>query len=937
MTDLVGSRWWKFDFHTHTPFSTDTPWHSLAGEDELTPSAWLRKYMEAEIDCVAITDHNGAGWVDKLAAEYRQLAERPPSWFRPCVLFPGVEISVNQGFHILGIFAPLTTTDSIHETLALCGYNGRKGDPQVRTEKSCQDVVKIIRGRGGICIPAHIDIANGLFAASDSGQVNADSQTIRQIWECNCFDAVEIRDPNWQPPGLWNDLRSELAVVVGSDCDNFRGERLPGDHFTWVKMGQPSFEGLQLALHDGNGTSVVRGETVADPNVHASPIIESVAIDNLKLMGRSSGAMKSPFSPWLTALIGGRGSGKSTIIDSLRILFDRVGDLPKDMQPEFAEFQRIAPEKGKRGLLLHDTSISAIVLKNSTRFRLTWTTKSGETIIEREAASDVWEQDDGDVRQRFRVRILSQKEVYEISRDPHALTNLIDQSEGLRLNDWRERRSQLHAKFKRLRNDQRELESKIQPKQRLLGELGDTNIQLKVFEEGDNRQVLLDYQRRGRQERILDGQIQDVGRLEESIRGLIEEIAPNDFDEEQFDRDVQSDASAIKLIEDAVAKQQSAAAALRGMADDLQAFAIQWRSELNSTSWATMKKRVDERYEAVVSELTEAGVQDPNQYRKLVQQRALIEGELKQIDEFEKRLFEIKSESLECLKEIAGHRKEISQRRIDFLRETLTDNHFVRASVVPFGSSATECETEFRRRVGCDQGFERDILGNENYTGAIGHLFAALPTEQHERSRVLDERLSTLKQGIEEMAAGADSKEYCTQSFAKRMARLSPEQLDDVLLWFPDDVLKVEYCHDRSRRRWMPIEQGSPGQRSAAILAFLLSNETCPILLDQPEDDLDNHLIYDLIVQQIREKKSQRQIVTATHNPNIVVNGDAELVLAMDATTGQCKVNPQRSGSLQDPKVRAEVCDVMEGGRQAFQKRYKRIMLPAPADGGRHV
>ncbi|TWU39995.1 hypothetical protein Q31b_33110 [Novipirellula aureliae] len=937
MTEIIGSRWWKFDFHTHTPFSTDTPWHSLAGADELSPSAWLRKYMEAKIDCIAVTDHNGAGWVDKLAAEYRKLEENPPEWFRSLTLFPGVEISVNQGFHILGIFSPLTTTDSIHELLAVCGYMGLKGDPQVRTEKSCQDVVKIIRDRGGICIPAHVDIDNGLFAASETGQVSGDSQTIRQIWECNCFDAVEIRDPNWQPPGLWNDLRSELAVVVGSDCHNFRGERLPGQHFTWVKMGEPSFEGLQLALHDGNGTSIVRGETDADPNAHATPIIESVAINNLKLMGRSSGAMTTPLSPWLTALIGGRGSGKSTIIDSLRILFDRVGDLPKDMQSEFAEFQRIAPEKDKRGLLLEDTSISAIVLKNAARFRLTWTTTSGETKIERETAPDVWELDDGDVRQRFRVRVLSQKEVYEISRDPHALTNLIDQSEGLRLNDWREKRSQLHAKFKRLRNDQRELDSKIQPKQRLLGELGDVNIQLKVFEEGDNRQVLLDYQRRGRQERILDDQIEDVGRLEESIRGLVEEVAPNDFDEEQFDRDVQSDASAVKLIEEAVAKQQAAAASLRAIADDLQAFAIQWRSELSSTAWATTKKRVDERYEAVVSELTEAGVQDPNQYRKLVQQRALIEGELKQIGESEKRLAEIQVESRDCLREIAGHRREISQRRIEFLRDTLADNQFVRASVVPFGATADACETEFRRRVGCDQGFERDILGNENYTGAIGHLFTALPTEQEERSRVLDERLFELKSGVEEMAVGGDSKEYCTQSFAKRMAKLSPEQLDNVLLWFPDDVLKVEYCHDRSRNRWMPIEQGSPGQRSAAILAFLLSNETCPILLDQPEDDLDNHLIYDLIVQQIREKKSQRQIITATHNPNIVVNGDAELVLAMDATTGQCRVHPQRSGSLQEPRVRAEVCDVMEGGRQAFQKRYKRIMLPAPSNGGRHV
>jgi len=75
MSAIVGSRWWKFDFHTHTPFSTDTPWHNLPEPDSLSASDWLRKCMEAGIDCVAITYHNGAGWIDKLAAEYRQLKD----------------------------------------------------------------------------------------------------------------------------------------------------------------------------------------------------------------------------------------------------------------------------------------------------------------------------------------------------------------------------------------------------------------------------------------------------------------------------------------------------------------------------------------------------------------------------------------------------------------------------------------------------------------------------------------------------------------------------------------------------------------------------------------------------------------------------------------------------------------------------------------------
>ena len=66
-----GSRWWKFDFHTHTPASTDTPWSRQ--NLDLSPRDWLLKYMEAGIDCVAITDHNHGGWIDTLKAAYSEM------------------------------------------------------------------------------------------------------------------------------------------------------------------------------------------------------------------------------------------------------------------------------------------------------------------------------------------------------------------------------------------------------------------------------------------------------------------------------------------------------------------------------------------------------------------------------------------------------------------------------------------------------------------------------------------------------------------------------------------------------------------------------------------------------------------------------------------------------------------------------------------------
>lgn len=96
-----------------------------------------------------------------------------------------------------------------------------------------------------------------------------------------------------------------------------------------------------------------------------------------------------------------------------------------------------------------------------------------------------------------------------------------------------------------------------------------------------------------------------------------------------------------------------------------------------------------------------------------------------------------------------------------------------------------------------------------------------------------------------------------------------------------------------------------------------------PLILDQPEDDLDNQLIYDLIVSQLRAAKQYRQVILVIHNANIVVNGDSENVISLDVINRQTQIKSQ--GSLQESFVREDICNIMEGGKEAFEQRYKRI------------
>ena len=151
---------------------------------------------------------------------------------------------------------------------------------------------------------------------------------------------------------------------------------------------------------------------------------------------------------------------------------------------------------------------------------------------------------------------------------------------------------------------------------------------------------------------------------------------------------------------------------------------------------------------------------------------------------------------------------------------------------------------------------------------------------------------------------------------------------------------KITYKND-------PLDKMSPGKKGLVLLRLLidLSHEEWPILLDQPEDDLDNRSVYDELVSFVKEKKKRRQIVIVTHNPNLAVGADAEQVVVANQE-GQEQGRDNRkfkfeyvSGALENsfelPEakqkailfrkgIRQHVCDVLEGGKEAFQKRERK-------------
>lgn len=112
----------------------------------------------------------------------------------------------------------------------------------------------------------------------------------------------------------------------------------------------------------------------------------------------------------------------------------------------------------------------------------------------------------------------------------------------------------------------------------------------------------------------------------------------------------------------------------------------------------------------------------------------------------------------------------------------------------------------------------------------------------------------------------------------------------------------------------------SRGQKCTALLPILLARQNSPLVIDQPEDNLDNHFIYETVVGTIHRQKSRRQMIFITHNANIPVLGGADLVIVMNSDGRRGFI--QKSGTVDER--RKEIIDLLEGGEEAFELRRKR-------------
>ena len=923
-----GSRWWKFDFHTHTPASVDTKrWREAAGtEHEVTPEVWLRKFMEAGVDCVAVTDHNSGDWVDKLKDAYAAMAQQvedgsPPEGFRELTVFPGVEISVNGGFHLLAILDVDATSSDIDTLLGKVDFRGTKGASDAVTHASAPQVVQAVLDAGGIPIPAHADQEKGLLRVKlDTHESTMDANTLREVIAMDRLLAIEWVDQASPMPGCVERDSRRLTKVLGSDCHSFSGDHAPGSRFTWIKMASPRLEGLRLALLDGDGISVRRSdEGPFEPFKTPKHFVTGIEIDAARYMGNGA-PQRLRLTPYYNALIGGRGTGKSTVVHALRLVYRRSEELRRlgeNSEPcrRFDSFATAAPSRDAEGALRQNTEVRIELHREATKHRLRWRQDGVGAPVEEQDGQGNWgvSASQALTPDRFRIRLFSQGQIAAMAGEGReVLLDIIDEAAGIDslhrdLDDAKRTWATQRARM-------RELDGRLSRAPEAQRKLDEVRQKLDVLAQSQHTQILNAQQRAVRQRREVDASLEQLASPPARIEALARRLLLDDWPDGVFESDTDQDLlNWRRAADEALAQVRSvlikAAAQLAEKADEFA----------KDDRLATWRRRVDKAqadYSELQVTLASQGVSDPQAFGRLLQEREELEREVKtlvDVGEERSRLEETAGQQWEV---VLDTRKRITETRRMFVQETLADNRFVRMEVIGFGFDARRVERSLREVLECqDDRFERDILRYHATEPNGGMAFDLANSKGDDKEDLLARVKQRLVDGDETL--GGHLRNY----LARKQER--PGFADHVLCWFPEDDLRIEYSRAGDGLAWTAIKQGSQGQRSAALLAFLLAFGDEPLVLDQPEDDLDNHLIYDLIVRQIRENKLRRQLIVVTHNPNVVVNGDAELVHVLDFTNGQCQV--VQAGALQQKSVREEVCRVMEGGREAFSRRWARL------------
>ncbi len=932
-----GAQWRRCDFQIHTP--RDEQWSGLRSASntqdvDVARREWAEQFVQECVSrglgAVAITDHHDTAFITVIQEAIERLCLADTLWF-----FPGIEVTCNDASQCLLIFDPKTER-SVLQRLFGGHINNIQEAPDNLVKSGIvspcgKNIVQFIDGihEDNVLRAKSVALPHGGNKSDHRSVIKQQFQTRFQDLEA---DGVYIERPfDELHSGTLTILRGEdpqwgnrrRGVLATGDSRDATFSRL-GVHTCWIRLGEPTTEAIRQAL-------------LADEAriTYASPVSPLQRILSMSVGSTMTGPnFAITFNEGANAFIGGRGSGKTSVLEYLRFALGRssldlvapdkeVGGRERDM------LRTTLKGGGVRVTLLRDGIEETWERRFDSMATITVSSTTGSSSIETINVEQA--------QTRFFARAFSQKQLSSLISDPK---DADEQITGVAAAEVRvERQASLNEIERRRQEVRLAFEGVVLHWQHT-----------QAFEEARRRST--DVERRSA---AMSMELEKAG-LSETARQAI----ADDVQYRTANRTLTALRSSVDTLSNKTAELRAAATPTSlGIVEAANFPEVQASQAVLSALVAGVQGQLTEIESLIVAARQDLAVQQNSFDSKRTSHDKVLSDALEQqksLDEQLKALTALTKEKETLATEMEGLQAELALRANaqDELNQKVIE---LRSEVVNHRSILERAAAKVEQMSG---GLLRASVQTEALPGEYMRAFA--DTCDNVRIQNYDARCQEMLEEL--LKAGSLGWDEVVKTFfdlyhAKVMtgakvpndqeleslrrifgtltstqyqgiyARIDSPRIAHLIGAVTTDYIAFSYC---DRGTFIDFAHASPGQQAGALLTLLLNQEAGTLIIDQPEDDLDNRIIMD-IVAQMRHAKTKRQMIFSTHNANVVVNGDADkIVVLRPAVTGGTstapgpKISIEIDGAIETLKVKDAITATLEGGERAFELRRRKYI-----------
>lgn len=942
-----GAVWKRVDFQIHTPRDNQWKGPTARGDTEEGKRArheWaeglLREAKKRGLAAVAITDHHDLAFMEVMKGAAKELAQKDGS--APWV-FAGMEVTCSDSCQCLVLLDPNCSLSDAERLFGSGFLNVAKfpydEEKLPSTAVSGIEIAGFLKNLG-----KDVVLKDCSLVLPHAGKDHAHKTIFRDGMHerfanlpCDGFyiehpfeklEEKHLRRLRGEADG-WGKRRR--GVLATGDNRSKKFEQL-GAHPCWVRMGEPTVESIRQAL-------------LADEAriTYIEPTLPSQRILSLKVSSTLCGKnFTLSFNDGFNAVIGGRGTGKSAILEYLRFCLGRaIVDVDQSPEGEAARLRDLIVDTLPGGY------VKVALVRDG--IEETWT-RSGDdpSIVRVERADGTEEEITPDIAQeRFRARGYHQKQLSSLRA---AGAHQVDQITGIAAAELVTEQSE---------NAQ---------------EIASATATLAIAFKTLSQRWDLDGQIERARKRVEDLQARcSASQATLKAKGISEEaqatlrLAPEYTQAKQYFVDVESELSEL----------EGEISTLKASLDDL--FATPKLSKVNDFAPVEEADRLVGKFRSSARAQLDALLKEREALSKeIVKKKKAFEPLERAFDAKYRKAQTEQRENKQLLEALAKLNRELEEAE-KANKTAVAQANKLKNAEQDFNKARKTVERLLEERAAL---YTRaaEHASKQSHDRLHAQVFSYRPSEEQQSALVQllhGSRVQRAEELVKTFLAQSDHsawQQFCDSILEvwKRKATLNPsagqQDPDSAILaairkafsfasltndmaarvWreLSEDRVaatitaspsaSVQFNYKDQAGKFIPFLKASPGQQAAALLTLLLNQQAGTLIIDQPEEDLDNRVIMD-VVKLLRTTKVNRQLIFATHNANFVVNGDADKVVVVGslstepATSASATVRVAVDGAIETQTVRDGITTIMEGGKEAFELRGRKYAFASPA------